>query len=169
LPHGRLNRIQICILPSTIAMPPCCKDSPSGESKSADPATSGPSALWRLALAENTLLAPVVTALLHGSCCWLPVRGKRATVSSLVANSLTSKGLLDLLTVGSASVATVHRLRPFLLTITVVLLADSLRRRGPTYRNIVQVTLCGVLLLLPRLANSVGKMGTVTAPTRSCH
>jgi len=113
--------------------------------------------------------SPVVTALLHGSCCWLPVRGKRATVSSLVANSLTSKGLLDLLTVGSASVATVHRLRPFLLTITVVLLADSLRRRGPTYRNIVQVTLCGVLLLLPRLANSVGKMGTVTAPTRSCH
>lgn len=82
--------------------------------------------------------------------------------------SFTPKGLLELFTVGAASAATVHRLRPVLLLVTIILLADRLRRRGPTFRNLIQIALCGALLLLPGLLESVRKLRTL-APTRSCH
>ncbi|KAH8795269.1 hypothetical protein BGZ57DRAFT_1012081 [Hyaloscypha finlandica] len=74
--------------------------------------------------------APVFSALLHCSCCWLPT-------------------LLDLTSIGSASAATISSLRPVLLSITVLILLDSIRRQGLNRHNLLRI-FASVLVLLPR-------------------
>lgn len=60
-----------------------------------------------------------------------------------------------MLTIGSASVSAVHRLRPVFLVVTLVLIIDRFRRKGVTRDNLLHVAFTGALLLLPRFLEAV--------------
>lgn len=95
-------------------------------------------------------LSPLFSALLHSSCCWLPT-------------------LLDLTSIGSASAASITRLRPVFLAITIVIILDSLRRQGLSRHNVIRIVLSALVLLLPQIHGSYQKITTVGPPKKSCH
>ncbi|PMD36335.1 hypothetical protein L207DRAFT_637458 [Hyaloscypha variabilis F] len=94
--------------------------------------------------------APVLSALLHSSCCWLPT-------------------LLDLTSIGSASAATVSNLRPVFLSITVLILLDSIRRQGFNRHNLLRILISSLVLFIPRLQSYYQQATAVETPKHSCH
>ncbi|EEH37708.2 hypothetical protein PAAG_08126 [Paracoccidioides lutzii Pb01] len=80
-----------------------------------------------------SLISPVVSALLHSSCCWLPT-------------------LLDFFSFGSASASQFQTLRPFFFWATLLILAESVRRNGLDRRAFFRITISGFFLALPQLS-----------------
>ncbi|KAK9440230.1 hypothetical protein VB005_04851 [Metarhizium brunneum] len=130
-------------------MSSCC-DKTSHNSSKPEPENAHESTSKRWPQLQNHSLAPFISALLHGSCCWLPA-------------------LLDVLTVGSASVSAVHRLQPVFLAITLVLLGDRFRRRGLTRDNMLHLVFTCVLLGLPRVLEALKKPQPVAGHGGRCH
>ncbi|OBT87790.1 hypothetical protein VE02_03080 [Pseudogymnoascus sp. 03VT05] len=95
-------------------------------------------------------ISPILSALLHSSCCWLPI-------------------LLDFTSIGSASVASIGHLKPIFAAITVWVLMDSFRREGATNRNVLRALASGFLLVLPMLLSLSQPGGAAEAPGQSCH
>lgn len=80
------------------------------------------------------------------------------------------KALLDIFTIGSASVSAIHRLRPIFLAVTLVLIVDRFRRKGLTRDNMLHVALTCALLALPRVVDVFRKPQVVGhGHTGSCH
>jgi hypothetical protein len=82
---------------------------------------------------------------------------------------VVAQALLDIFTIGSASAATMHRLKPLFLAITLLLLVDRFRRKGVTRDNLLHVALTCALLAVPRILDVVKKPHPVVAHTGSCH
>ena len=111
--------------------------------------------------------APVLSALLHSSCCWLPVR--ILLLSSSWPNAHVTQTLLDLTSIGSASAATVSNLRPVFLTITVLVLFDSIRRQGFNRHNLLRIVVSTLVLCIPRIQSYYQQAAPVDTPKHSCH
>ncbi|KAK2734311.1 hypothetical protein FQN57_001716 [Myotisia sp. PD_48] len=114
----------------------CCEKTPekTPEKPSDDSCCKKPSdsrSLSRLQSALGTL-SPVLPALLHSSCCWLPA-------------------LLDFLSIGSASAGFSARFRSVFLLVTLLILGWSVYRDGFTKRNIQRIALSFILLSWPQI------------------
>ncbi|OBT96539.1 hypothetical protein VE01_05288 [Pseudogymnoascus verrucosus] len=134
------------------ATPSCC-DKPKEASSSPDKAdaSSPDSANKQESLAFRIpTISPVLSALLHSSCCWLPT-------------------LLDLTSIGSASVASIGHLKPIFAAITVWVLMDSFRREGATNRNVLRALMSGFLLILPMILNLSHPGASAETSGKSCH
>ncbi|KAJ8097159.1 hypothetical protein POJ06DRAFT_262674 [Lipomyces tetrasporus] len=130
-------------------MTSCChspRSSSAGNEKESCP--SKPTS--RGALSRLSIVSPFITALLHNSCCWLPV-------------------LLDGLSVGSAGAAALHRARPVLLLTTLCILAWSVYYRGFTHRNLFRILISCLLLVWPWLYDFGMHSRVYPASTGSCH
>ncbi|KAK2780896.1 hypothetical protein FQN52_001993 [Onygenales sp. PD_12] len=121
-------------------MASCCdsKDAP----KAASPAPSNTSRFAQI--------TPIASALLHSSCCWLPV-------------------LLDFFSIGSASASQIHYLRPFFFWATLLILVESVRRNGLDRRAFLRIAISGFLLALPQLEKFTKRATEVDASHKSCH
>ncbi|KAH8763939.1 hypothetical protein F5882DRAFT_19942 [Hyaloscypha sp. PMI_1271] len=94
--------------------------------------------------------APVFSALLHSSCCWLPT-------------------LLDLTSIGSASAATISSLRPVFLSITVLILLDSIRRQGLNRHNLLRIFASVLVLFIPKIQGYYQEAVAIETPKHTCH
>jgi hypothetical protein len=82
---------------------------------------------------------------------------------------MIAQTLLDLTSIGSASAATVSNLRPIFLSITVLILLDSIRRQGLNRHNLIRMLASGLVLLLPKVLGYYQKAVEIDAPKHSCH
>lgn len=140
-----------CSLEDAITMSSCCEAPKSSLSPSSKKESSSESAQKDSAVVSwIDSFVPVFSALLHSSCCWLPT-------------------LLDLTSIGSASAATVSNLRPIFLSITVLILLDSLRRQGFNRHNLIRILASGLVLVLPKVLGYYQKAVAIDAPKHSCH
>ncbi|EZF69063.1 hypothetical protein H105_08469 [Trichophyton soudanense CBS 452.61] len=89
----------------------CCENSPSPSSSETKQSTSPGQKEGSQPQGVLASLSPVFFALLHSSCCWLPI-------------------LLDFLSIGTASVSIFERLRPAFLLFTLLTLGWSVYRNG---------------------------------------
>ncbi|PGH33749.1 hypothetical protein GX50_03406 [[Emmonsia] crescens] len=87
-----------------------------------------------------SLISPIASALLHSSCCWLPT-------------------LLDFFSIGSASASQFQSLRPFFFWVTLLILAESIRRNGLDRRTFYRIAISGFFLAVNPLSNA----------NRQCH
>ncbi|OBT40189.1 hypothetical protein VE00_08836 [Pseudogymnoascus sp. WSF 3629] len=145
----------------------CCDKPEKAASSSLDKAGAtspdSPNKEEKLAFRIPTI-SPVLSALLHSSCCWLPVGCFRP---HLIAHLLTPhQTLLDFTSIGSASVASIGHLKPIFAALTVWVLMDSFRREGATNRNVLRALASGFLLILPMILN-LSNPGA--AAEESCH
>ncbi|OBT67353.1 hypothetical protein VE03_02995 [Pseudogymnoascus sp. 23342-1-I1] len=132
-------------------MPSCCDQPKESSSPNKADASSKDPCNNQESLASRLLsLSPVLSALLHSSCCWLPA-------------------VLDLTSIGSASAASISHLKPFFSAITLLVLVDSIRRQGFTSRNLLRALVSGLLLLLPTALAYFQPAAPVEAPRHSCH
>ncbi|KLJ06302.1 hypothetical protein EMPG_10286 [Blastomyces silverae] len=76
-----------------------------------------------------SFVSPVASALLHSSCCWLPT-------------------LLDAFSIGSASASQFQSLRPFFFWVTLLILAESVRRNGLNRRTFYRIAISGFFLAI---------------------
>merc|ERR1711939_430628 len=133
------------------AMPSCCESSkPSLSSLNNCHSPSDPLKRRARVTSYFSSLSPVLSALLHSSCCWLPT-------------------LLDLTTLGSASAAAFNHLRPVFLAVTLLVLLDSIRRQGLNRHNLVRILLSGLVLIFPRAFDYYQQTVTTNLSKKSCH
>ncbi|OAX84058.1 hypothetical protein ACJ72_01562 [Emergomyces africanus] len=97
-----------------------------------------------------SLISPIASALLHSSCCWLPA-------------------LLDFFSIGSASASQFQSLRPVFFWVTLLILAESIRRNGFDRRTFYRVAISGLFLALPRLSSYAKQAANPGTPQRICH
>ncbi|ELR02988.1 hypothetical protein GMDG_05843 [Pseudogymnoascus destructans 20631-21] len=136
----------------TKATASCCdqpKQSSSSPNKANAPSPDSPNNQESLSFRLPSI-SPVLSALLHSSCCWLPA-------------------LLDLTSIGSASVASISHLKPIFSAITVWVLMDSFRRQGVTSRNLLRALVSVLILLLPMALAYFQPAAPAEAPKHSCH
>jgi hypothetical protein len=77
--------------------------------------------------------------------------------------------LLDLTSIGSASAATVSSLRPVFLTLTVLILIDSIRRQGLNRHNLLRILASAFVLVFPKVLGYYQQAVAVETPKHSCH
>jgi hypothetical protein len=77
--------------------------------------------------------------------------------------------VLDLTSIGSASAATVSKLRPVFLTITVLILLDSIRRQGLNHRNLLRILASVLVLFIPKIQGYYQQAVAPETPKHSCH
>lgn len=159
-------------------MASCC-DSNNEHKASADSKTSPKSHLT--GSSRFSLISPVASALLHSSCCWLPVSYPCFIFSILLdqpysfcidANTTSFeiiKTLLDFFSLGSASASQLQSLRPVFFWITLLILTESIRRNGLDRRTLYRIAISGFLLALPRLSNFAKQHKSPGTPHHSCH
>ncbi|OJD28176.1 hypothetical protein ACJ73_00413 [Blastomyces percursus] len=81
-----------------------------------------------------SFVSPVASALLHSTCCWLP-------------------SLPDAFSIGSASASQFQSLQPFFFWVTLLILAEGIRRNGLDRRTFYRIAISGFFLAFPRLSN----------------
>lgn len=156
-------------------MPSCCESSkPSLSSLNNCHSPSDPLKRRARVTSYFSSLSPVLSALLHSSCCWLPVGYTYSR--TLLLPTLTSltiinfiQTLLDLTTLGSASAAAFNHLRPVFLAVTLLVLLDSIRRQGLNRHNLVRILLSGLVLIFPRAFDYYQQPVTTNLSKKSCH
>lgn len=121
-----------------------------------------------------TFLSPVLSALLHSSCCWLPVGYTSShtlilpTLTALMTINLIQT-LLDLTSIGSASAAAFSHLRPVFSAVTLLILLDSIRRQGLNRHNVLRILVSGLVLILPTALGYYQQPVTTDPSRESCH
>jgi hypothetical protein len=173
-----LQLLEATIITLISAMSSCCdppKPSLSSPNKSNPP--SQDSHNDQESLASHLLsLSPVLSALLHSSCCWLPVGYFNASrfihhpiLTRLVTTNFVVQAVLDLTSIGSASASSISHLRPFFSAITFLVLMDSIGRHGFTNRNLLRSLVSVLILLFPTALAYFQPTAPVEAPRHSCH
>ncbi|OAT10133.1 hypothetical protein BDBG_17306 [Blastomyces gilchristii SLH14081] len=128
-------------------MASCCD--PNNERKaSSDSKTASNPSLTSSSL--FSFVSPVASALLHSTCCWLPT-------------------LLDAFSIGSASASQFQSLRPFFFWVTLLILAEGIRRNGLDRRTFYRIAISGLFLALPRLSNLAKQVANPEATHHRCH
>lgn len=80
-----------------------------------------------------------------------------------------NKTLLDFFSIGSASASQFQSLRPFFFWVTLLILAESIRRNGLDRRTFYRIAISGFFLALPRLSNFAKQAANPATPHHSCH
>ena len=121
-------------------------------------------------------LSPVIPALLHSSCCWLPVihyplKLRCQPLCSSFANpeSFPSQAVLDFLSIGSASISIFQRFRSVFLVLTLLILGWDIYNRGLTKRNLGRIALSALFLSWPHLSSVIRQPDTHGTHHKSCH
>lgn len=115
----------------------------------------------------------IVAALLHGSCCWLPVSHRSETCARETKENTDwqahSQTILDFLSIGSASATALHRFQPVFLGVTFIALAHIFHREGLSHRNLLRIALSFALLLIPRVLRVPAGGESEAAHHGDCH
>jgi hypothetical protein len=77
--------------------------------------------------------------------------------------------LLDLTSIGSASAATISSLRPVFLSITVLILLDSIRRQGLNRHNLLRIFASVLVLFIPKIQGYYQEAVAIETPKYTCH
>lgn len=155
-----------CEKPSESTKSSCCGDKDNTNEQSA------------LGLLKTILdLSPVFPALLHSSCCWLPViiysfsfSGYFQRLFADVEYYVHSQSTLQFLSISSAFASNIERVRPVFLTVTLIILGWDLYTRGFTKSSFARLAITTLLLAWPHLsASTVAETSTHHPQHKSCH